>query len=90
MSFRSQVLDIQHKLNASFVNNDDQSVVRRMNLINADLYEIIALEDKFEPYEHIIEEFKNERDRLSPVQESEMEIMDELIYKLEQLLYSKT
>lgn len=88
MSFKSRVLDIQHKLNSDFVNNDDPAVVRRMNLLNSDLYEIVVLKEKDEPFEHIVEAIKTDRDNLSPLQTSEIEIIDQLIYELDQLLYS--
>lgn len=88
MSLKSRILDIQHKLNSDFANNDDPSIVRRMNLLNSDLFEMVALYEKDEPYSHILDSIKDERDKLSPLQSSEMEIIDTLVYELDQLLYS--
>jgi len=88
-SFKQQILDIQHKLNASYSGTDERNIIRLLNRINSDLFEIVALWDKEDPYEFIYENLKMERENTHPMETTEMEILDTLISELECVFFAE-
>ncbi len=89
MNFKSRVLGIQHTLNSTFSNDGTPTVIRVLNGLNADLFEVISLWDKVEPYENILERIREERDQLSPLASTEIDIYDYVIKEFDLLLFSK-
>jgi hypothetical protein len=87
--FKQRLLDIQHRLNAVYGNSDESNIIRRINLLNSSFFEIAAAWERIEPYDEIIESIKIDRENLSPIEFTEIELLDFAINELELLVYSK-
>jgi hypothetical protein len=87
---KDRLLNIQQQLNAKYANRENLLVENKLNLLNAMIYEMVNFLEKDQPIFPILETIKEDRENLSPTEDIQIEMMDFLIYELENLLFSKT
>lgn len=78
---------IQHSLNSLYANQNDRDVEKALNVINSQLYEMVNSKKKNKAkLVDIVEELKVERENMSPMNSTVLDLFDKYIEELEQVL----
>lgn len=78
---------IQHQLNSLYANRNDRDVERELNAINSQLYEMVNGKKKDQPrLADVIAALKIERENMSPMNSTVLELYDMYIEELERVL----